>query len=180
MNIYLNLFLTFAKIGLFSFGGGYAMIPVIRDEVLSNAWLTELEYSNIVTVSQMTPGPLAVNAATYVGYSVGGVGGSALATLGVALPSFIIVVIMGMFMRRFRDSTAMNGILTGIRPVTIALLVDAVIFFALGSFVFVAPSFGVHWGMLAVFLIAAYLIKVMKMNAIWVIIISAGLGLFLA
>ena len=92
--IYFKLFLTFLEIGAVSFGGGYGMISLIREAVLSNHWLTESEFINFIAVSESTPGPLAVNMATFIGSSQGGVLGSLLATLGVVLPSFVIILLI--------------------------------------------------------------------------------------
>ncbi|MDO4387133.1 MAG: chromate transporter, partial [Clostridia bacterium] len=91
--IYLRLFLTFLMIGAVSFGGGYGMISLIRETVISNGWLTESELINFIAVSESTPGPLAVNMATFIGASQGGILGSLLATLGVVLPSFVIILL---------------------------------------------------------------------------------------
>ena len=119
--IQLLLFWTFFKIGLFSFGGGYAMIPLIQNEVEQNGWLSTKEYADIIAISQMTPGPLAVNAATYVGAKVSGIFGAISATLGVSLPSFILIVIIAHFFIHFKDNAVVESILRGIRPVTIEI-----------------------------------------------------------
>ena len=94
MNILVKLFLTFLEIGAVSFGGGYAMIPLIREKVLMNEWMTESEFINIIAISESTPGPVAVNMATYIGSERGGIFGAMLATLGVVLPSFLIILLI--------------------------------------------------------------------------------------
>ena len=102
--IYLELFLTFLMIGAVSFGGGYGMIALIRQEVLSRGWLTEAELMDRIAVAESTPGPIAVNIATFVGSSEGGILGALLATLGVVLPSFIVILIVAKFYLKFKNS----------------------------------------------------------------------------
>ncbi|WP_010251397.1 chromate transporter [Acetivibrio cellulolyticus] len=128
--IQLLLFWTFFKIGLFSFGGGYAMIPLIQTEIERNGWIGAKEYADIIAISQMTPGPLAVNAATYVGAKTAGILGSFSATLGVSLPSFILIVIIAHFFIQFKENAIIESILQGIRPVTIGMVGSAVVFMA--------------------------------------------------
>ena len=125
---------TFFKLGLFSFGGGYAMIPLMKAEILSHNWIPEREFADIVAISQMVPGALAVNSATYVGYRVAGVFGSAAATLGVFLPALILSVLVWSFLQKWKASLTVNSILTGIRPATVGLISAAVFFFARMSF----------------------------------------------
>ncbi|MDR1180058.1 MAG: chromate transporter, partial [Spirochaetales bacterium] len=126
----LQLVWSFFKIGLFSYGGGYAMVPMMQSEIVSHNWIPIREFADIVAISQMTPGPIAVNAATYIGYRVAGIFGSAAATLGVTLPSFILVILVTHFLQKFKESHTVNSILTGIRPATVGLIAAAVIFFA--------------------------------------------------
>jgi chromate transporter len=140
--IQILLFWTFFKIGLFSFGGGYAMIPLIQKEILYHNWLTAKEYADIIAISQMTPGPLAVNAATYVGAKTAGILGASSATLGVSLPSFILIVIIAHFFIQFKESAVVESILKGIRPVTIGMVASAVIFLAGTSIFKSGISFG--------------------------------------
>ncbi len=125
-----HLFLIFFRIGLFSFGGGYAMLPLIFQSVQDFGIMSAGEFSRLVALSQVTPGPIAVNAATYVGYQYTGFFGAAVATFGVALPSFILVLIVMHFLKKFEESKAMNAVLSGIRPATVGLIGSAVIFLA--------------------------------------------------
>ena len=120
--IYLKLFLTFLKIGAVSFGGGYGMISLIRDDCLSNGWLTEDELLNFIAISESTPGPIAVNMATFVGSSQGGFFGALLATLGVVLPSFIIIMLVASVLTRLLKYGATKSVLSGIRPAVIAMI----------------------------------------------------------
>lgn len=130
MTAFFNLFLMFFRIGLFSFGGGYAMLPLIFQGVQEFGIMTAAEFSRLVALSQVTPGPIAVNAATYVGYKYAGLGGAAVATLGVALPSLILVLLVLHFIAKFEESKALNAALAGIRPAAVGLIASAVIFLA--------------------------------------------------
>ena len=125
--IYLRLFLSFAKVGLLGFGGGLAIVRLIYDSVQPFMQMSGEQFANIVAISQITPGPLAVNTATYTGYMAAGVTGAAVATLGVILPAFIILSIVCRMITRFRESRVVNGALTGIRPATMGLIGAAVV-----------------------------------------------------
>lgn len=126
--IFVYLFTMFFRIGLFGFGGGLAMLPLIFQSVQSFGIMTAEEFSNLVALSQVTPGPMAVNAATYVGFNYAGLPGAIVATLGVCLPAFILMMIVYHFVKKFNDSRIVQGVLGGIRPVTVALIGAAVIF----------------------------------------------------
>ncbi|MBR2619889.1 MAG: chromate transporter [Firmicutes bacterium] len=126
--IFVYLFTMFFRTGLFGFGGGLAMLPLIFQSVQSFGIMTAEEFSNLVALSQVTPGPMAVNAATYVGFNYAGLPGSIVATLGVCLPAFILMMIVYHFVKKFNDSRIVQGVLGGIRPVTVALIGAAVIF----------------------------------------------------
>lgn len=136
MAIYLKLIWNYLKIGLFGFGGGYAMLALIENEIVSPGWITEKMFTDIVAISQMTPGPIGINSATYIGYSaplkampgaspLWGVLGSVICTLVVVIPSFLLVVYAGHFVRRHRDSEVIEGIFRGLRPVVIGLIASA-------------------------------------------------------
>ena len=127
---YLNLFMMFFRIGMFSFGGGYAMLPLIFQGVQEFGIMTASEFSRLVALSQVTPGPIAVNAATYVGFQYTGFAGALTATVGVSLPSFVLILITMHFMKVFQESKALDAILRGIRPATVGLIASAVIFLA--------------------------------------------------
>lgn len=131
----LHLFVLFFRIGLFSFGGGYVMLPLIFQGIQEFDLMTAEEFSKLVALSQVTPGPIAINAATYVGFQQAGVVGATVATFGMMLPSFIIVLSVMHFMQRFQESAGLNAVIRGIRPVTIGLLATAVIFLAQTSIV---------------------------------------------
>ena len=121
----LDLFLMFFRIGLFTFGGGYAMLPLIREEVTRRGLMTMEELISFVAVSESTPGPFAVNIATYVGLHRAGLAGSAFATLGVVLPSFIVILVVARCYEKFKTSRAVQGIMSGLRPAVVGLLASA-------------------------------------------------------
>lgn len=114
--IYLQLFFTFLKVGAFAFGGGYAMLSLIGDSVLAYGWMTEEELLNFAGVETVIPGPIAVNMATFIGYEHGGFFGALLATVGVVLPSFIIILIVAALIRNLMKYPAVNAFITGMRP----------------------------------------------------------------
>jgi len=120
--IYFELFLNFLKIGLFTFGGGYAMIPLIKETVLNYGWITEEELLNFIGVAESTPGPIAVNMATFIGSSQGGLLGSFLATLGVILPSFIIIYLICTILKNLLTHKPVLATLNGIKPIIVALI----------------------------------------------------------
>ena len=136
MEILIKLFLTFLKIGTFSFGGGYAMIPFIQKEIVEkNTWISISEFIDIIGISQMTPGPVAINSATFVGYKVNGIIGSVFATIGVVTTSFILVIIANRTLEKFKESKAIKAALTGMRPILIALILKATIDLAKESYI---------------------------------------------
>ena len=126
--IYLYLFTMFFRIGLFSFGGGLAMLPLIFQSVQDFGIMTSQEFSDLVALSQVTPGPVAVNAATYVGFNYSGLPGALTATLGVCLPSFVLMLIVMKFIEKFNESKGVQGAFTGIRLVTVGMIASAAIF----------------------------------------------------
>ena len=125
--ILLELFLTFFEIGALTFGGGYAMIPFVREQVLAHGWLSEEELLNMIAVSESTPGPIAVNMATFVGSEQAGVLGSAFATLGVVLPSFIIILIISALLKNFLKYNGVKAFLSGVRPAVVSLILGTAI-----------------------------------------------------
>ena len=126
--IYVYLFTMFFRIGAFGFGGGLAMLPLIFQSVQEFGVMSQQDFSDLVALSQVTPGPIAVNAATFVGYNYAGLAGALMATLGVSLPSFIMILIVCRFIERFYDSKGIQGAFFGIRPVTVGLIGAAVIY----------------------------------------------------
>lgn len=139
MNIYWQLVWAYIKIGIFGFGGGYAMLSLVEKEVVSSGWIKEEVFTDIVAISQMTPGPIGINSATYIGYvapgevdpAYSGIGwsllGSCLATLAVVIPSFLLVLYSSHFIRRHSESGAIKAIFSGLRPVIVGLIASAAI-----------------------------------------------------
>ena len=128
LKLYLQLFLTFMKIGLVTFGGGYAMIPIIENEItVKKGWIDADDLLEVVAISETTPGPIAICAATFIGYRVGGVLGAFCATFGVVLPSFIIIFLISLFLRTFESLRIVKYAFFGIRAGVLALLIKAVV-----------------------------------------------------
>ena len=125
--IYLQLFYTFFLIGLFTFGGGYAMIPMIQEQVVGNGWISEKALLDFIAISEVTPGPFAINISTFVGNSVGGIFGAICATVGVILPSLIIIIIVAIVMKKLIGNRFMQGALTGVKPIVLALILSTAI-----------------------------------------------------
>lgn len=122
----IDLFLSFLRIGLFSVGGGYAAMPLIQDQVvISHSWLTMSEFTDLITIAEMTPGPIAVNSATFVGMRIAGIGGALIATLGVIIPSLIIVSLLYFVYRKYREIPMLKSVLTCLRPTVVALIASA-------------------------------------------------------
>lgn len=187
--IFLELFLTFFKIGAFTIGGGYAMLPLIQQEVLNHGWIDMESLVNFIAVAESTPGPVAINMATYVGAVVAGnayggawgVLGSAIATLGTVMPSFIIILIVAKFYQKFQQSFAVKGCMSGLKPCVVGLIGAAVLSIG-GSVLFpTGLSLAVFtdatlYVSLAIFALCAVL-AFKKVHPILIICLSAGLGI---
>lgn len=120
-----TLFWSFLQLGTFSFGGGYAMITLIQQEMEKQGWLSAAQFADIVAIAEMTPGPIAINSATYVGYKIAGLAGSAVATLGIVLPSFVLILLASSFLTRVQKHPLNQMIFYGLRPVIIGLIAIA-------------------------------------------------------
>ena len=186
--IYLTLFLTFFEIGLFTFGGGYAMISLIREKVLAFGWLTEEELLNMIAVSESTPGPIAVNMATFVGATQGGILGSLVATLGVVLPSFLIILLIVSLIRNFLKYQGVRAFLRGVRPCVVALILSTAITLLMSSLLGITTLDNglavdekglLILGILLVLSILYQKIRKKKPSPILMILISSGLGMIL-
>lgn len=186
--VYIKLFLNFLKIGAVSFGGGYGMISLIRETVLANGWLSESEFMSFVAVSESTPGPLAVNMATFIGSSRGGVLGAFLATLGVVLPSFIIVFIIASVLNNLLKYPLVEAFLFGVRPCIIALISATAITMGLGTLLGITgigSNITVDWSVALIFillLIIDYISQKVHQKSpspIIMILISAVLGILI-
>ena len=125
--VLVRLFVSYLKIGFFGFGGGYAMLSLIHSEVVEhNGWLTNAEFADIVAVSQMTPGPIAINSATYIGYEVAGVWGSVVATVAVCLPALTIMMLLTRFLR-LHDNRYVQGVVGGMKPIVVGMIMSAAV-----------------------------------------------------
>ena len=179
---YLNLFWSFFQIGLFSIGGGYAAMPLIQNQVVDiHHWLTMAEFADIMTIAEMTPGPIAINSATFVGIQVGGILGAIVATLGCVFPSSIIVMILANIYYRFRGLSMVQGILGGLRPAVIAMIASA----GISLFVMAVYESGSSWNLnidliaVGIFSVAFLVLRIKKINPIHVMIASGAAGMIL-
>ncbi|MEY8370920.1 chromate transporter [Aerococcaceae bacterium 50-4] len=133
--IYLQLFISFVKVGALSFGGGYAALPLIQEEIVVNQeWLSQQEFTDLITISQMTPGPIALNSATFVGNQVAGVAGGLVATLGSVFPSVILVTILAYFYMKYRKLDSLQYVLRALRPAVVAMIATAGVSILITSF----------------------------------------------
>ena len=179
--VLIDLFLTFLKIGAFTFGGGYAMIAMIQYEAEQHGWLTQTELVDFVALSESTPGPLAVNMATFVGIRTGGILGAIIATLGIVLPSFIVILIIAKCYEKFRNSKVVGGVMAGLKPAVVGLIgaafisVAGTVFFPTGLDVSVlsAASFWVFIALFALTTVMAF----RKVHPILIILLSAVVGI---
>ncbi len=196
MSVYLLLFLTFLKIGAVSFGGGYGMISLVREEVLLNGWLTEQEFANFIAVAESTPGPIAINMATFIGSSqgmlengvIGSLLGGSLATLGVILPSFIIILVIASIAKNLLNFKGVKAFLYGIKPTVAGLIVGTGITMTLSAIlgtktIYTPATFDYKALIIFALIVATSFIynkiKKEKISPILLIIISAILGLIL-
>lgn len=174
MHLYLELFLSFFKIGLFGFGGGYAMLPLIEHEVVGapHLWLSVIDFTDMVAISQITPGPVAINMATYVGYSVSGnVFGSILATVGVSLPPLLIMLLISKFYLKFRKNQYVEMVFSTLRPGILGLIAAAAISL-MNSYNFIDKT------SIAIF-VAVFAASLCKVHPIKLIIAAGAAGLLL-
>lgn len=182
MIIYLQLFLEFLKIGLFTIGGGYAMIPVIQQTVVTDmGWISQELFINFIGVSESTPGPFAVNIATFVGYETGGILGGIAAVGGLFAPAFIIMLVIYKFSASLMKKNAVKDALSGIQPTVVALIFSAFVTVAISALTYTEPAeFGSNFNWFGLILFAASFAAlrfVKKLHPIFIIVISAGLGI---
>ena len=171
--IYLQLLLSYLKIGFFGFGGGYAMLSLIQNEiVVQRGWLTSEQLTDIIAISQVTPGPIAINSATYVGYAVTGtVWGAALATLAACIPSLTLMLAATKFYLRLRANRYVSGAMEGMKPMMIGMIMAA-------ALLLLTPETFIDWKSWAI-LAAAFLASFKKVNPILIIVLSAVAGVLL-
>ena len=183
--IYLQLFLSFFQIGLFSFGGGYAAMPLIQGQIVKiHGWMTMSEFTDLITISQMTPGPIAVNSATFVGLRVAGYVGAVVATLGCILPSCIIVTVIVRLYLKYRKQDILQELLGGIRPAVVAMIASAGILILISAFWGSASAISFEetkWSMVVIFILCVISLRKTKINPVWVMVLAglmkAGLAL---
>lgn len=174
-----SLWFTFFKMGFISFGGGYAMIPVIEFEVMDHVWMTRQEFTDMITLAGTVPGPLVTNSASLIGYHVGGMAGAIAATLGIILPSLLVIILLAAFFSKVHQHTSVRASFYGLRPVISALIVFAALHFG-ASAVKGHPFFS--WSVLATLGIAVagmVAITRYRANPLFIIIGSALLGIIL-
>lgn len=174
------LILSFIQIGLFSFGGGYAAIPLIQGQIVDlHHWLSMTEFTDLITISQMTPGPIAINAATFVGLKIYGVLGSLAATVGCVLPSCIIVTIIAKVYLKYRDMAFLQVVLKVLRPAVIAMIASAGISILITAFfnggAISADVNNIKFDMIAIFIICVVLLKKTKFNPILIMVLAGVL-----
>ena len=180
--LYLQLFYTFFKIGLFGFGGGYAMLSMIQGEVVTRyGWLTSQEFTDIVAISQMTPGPIRINSATYVGFTAtGSVWGSIIATLAVVLPSFILMLAISKFFLKYQKHPVVEAVFSGLRPAVVGLLASAALVL-MNAENFSSPKEDMYSFIISclIFLVAFVGTRKYKINPILMIVACGIAGLIL-
>ena len=180
--LYLQLFYTFFKIGLFGFGSGYAMLSMIQGEVVTRyGWLTSQEFTDIVAISQMTPGPIGINSATYVGFTAtGSVWGSIIATLAVVLPSFILMLAISKFFLKYQKHPVVEAVFSGLRPAVVGLLASAALVL-MNAENFSSPKEDMYSFIISclIFLIAFIGTRKYKINPILMIVVCGIAGLIL-
>lgn len=182
--IYMKLFWSFFQIGLFTFGGGYAALPQIQNQVVEvHKWLTMKEFGDVITISQMTPGPIGINSATFVGIRIVGWQGAVVATIGCVLPSCIIVLSLAYLYKKYRQLPIVNGILSGLRPAVVAMILIAgidliVLSFWNGKNISVHSS-DVDFIAVAVFIVAFFILRRWKFSPILVMLSCGVVGILL-
>lgn len=172
--IYLQLLYSYLKIGFFGFGGGYAMLSLIQNEVVvQNQWMTNAEFTDIVAVSQMTPGPIAINSATYIGYTVAGFWGSVVATTAVCLPALTLMILITRFFLQLRDNRYVKGAIAGMKPVVVGMIGAAALLLMFPKSADGASFIdGWSWALFA----AAMVASLKKVNPILLIVLGAMAG----
>lgn len=180
--IYLDLFLGFLRVGCFAFGGAYGAIPLIREVVLSYGWLTDEELTYMIAVSESTPGPIMVNLATYVGSSQAGFLGAVLATLAVALPSFIIILLVMVLLKTLLKNKYVQAVLQGLKPCIIGIILATGVYMLIDNCLFSAGEIAINvraaiiTAILAAMMIGVKTIWKRKVSPIALIIVSACIG----
>lgn len=180
--IYLRLLWSFLQVGLFSFGGGYAILPLIQQQVVTeNRWLTMKEFADVVTISQMTPGPIALNAATFVGTRTAGPLGAVVATFGCAFPTAVLAVVVGHYYYKYRDMTLVQGVFEGLRPAVVSLIAAAGVSMLILSLfntekLTLSVLSNIDWKAVGLFTASLFVLRRFKPNLIFVMIATGAAG----
>jgi len=171
--IYTRLFLTFLKIGFFMFGGGYAGIPMVQKEIIEmRKWITPNEFVDILAIAEMTPGPIAINSATFIGYKLAGFWGGLFATIGVVLPAFLVILLVAGFFYGYRNHPTVEAVFKGIRPAVIGLIAAALFSLTKGGMV-------VDWKAGVIATLSFLAVLFLKMHPMWLILLCGILGLLI-
>lgn len=172
--IYLQLFFSFLQVGLFSIGGGYAAMPLIQNQIVDlHSWMTMSEFTDLIVIAEMTPGPIAVNSATFVGIRIAGIGGAVVATLGCIFPSLVIVPLLAYFYYHYKGTSIIQNILSSLRPAVVALIASAGISILLAVLFAekeIAPE-NISWTGAVIFLAAFLLLRRRKWNPVLVMLL---------
>lgn len=171
--IYLQLFWSMFQIGLFSIGGGYVAIPLIQHQIVElNGWLTVTEFTDIITIAEMTPGPIAINSATFVGLHISGIPGALVATLACVLPSCVIVLVLAKIYYKYRNLNTIQYVLSGLRPAVVAMIASAGVgivllaFFTGGILSFTAEN--INFISMAIFAVGLFILRKWKTNPLYI------------
>ncbi len=182
--VYLELLWSFFQIGLFSIGGGYAAMPLIQHQVVDvHPWLTMNQFADIMTIAEMTPGPIAINCATFVGIQVAGIPGAIIATVGCVLPACVIVLLLATIYYRFRGLSLVQGVLKGLRPAVVAMIASAglslLILAVYGQRTIPAELLGLDWAAVGIFAAAFFVLRKWKPSPVWVMLGAGAAGALL-
>ena len=178
--IYLQLFWSFLQIGLFSIGGGYAAMPLIQAQVVDKfGWLTMSEFTDVITISQMTPGPIAINSATFVGMRIAGIPGALVATIGCVLPSCVIATVLARLYLKYRTMSLLQGVLGSLRPAVVAMIASAGVSILITAFwgEAVIAFAATNWVMVTLFALSVFLLLKCKLDPILVMVLAGVLKL---
>ena len=182
--IYLQLLWSFVQIGLFSIGGGYAAMPLIQNQVVDlHGWLNMAQFADIMTIAEMTPGPIAINAATFVGIRIAGIPGALISTLGCILPSCFIVTLLAFMYYRFKGLSLVQGILSGLRPAVVAMIASAglslLILSLYGQRALPVDLSGINFISVGIFAAALFVLRRWKISPVWVMLGAGAAGVLL-
>ena len=179
--IWLQLFFSFLQIGLFSFGVGYAAMPLIQEQIVNiHGWLDMDQFTDLITISQMTPGPIAINSATFVGIRIGGIPGALVATLGCILPSCIIVTLLAKLYLKYQKLDVLQSVLDSLRPAVVALIAAAGISILITAFwgsEGVIRPVNTNWILVVIFVVCVVFLKKLKWNPIMVMVLAGVMKL---